>query len=378
MKLQFKRFTLFLLLATGSLSSHGQGSLTPPGAPAASMKSLDQIEARIPIASGPFFIFQPGAYYLTTNLTVSSVTAISIATNNVTLDLNGFTLATTSASAAGYGILINKGLRNITILNGFIQGGATNNGAGGYSGSGFGEGISYSGTAPVNVRVTGISVAGCLSDGINLGTDNSTVVEACTVQTVGGNGLVASTIKNSLAADCGSYGIIGDQISDCRGISTSGGAGVLANSSALNCYGSSSSSYGLYALSAQNCQGVSVTGNGLFASTAQNCYGTSTGGIGISAITTQNCYGKSVSNFGIYAPSALNCTGLSSSSYGIYCYGSALNCYGQSTTGTGLHAYAASFCTAYRLGGTAIQAIIANGCFNSAGTNIITYKYNMP
>jgi hypothetical protein len=32
----------------------------------------------------------------------------------------------------------------------------------------------------------------------------------------------------------------------------------------------------------------------------------------------------------------------------------------------------------YRPGGTAIQATVANGCYANIGTNIITYKYNMP
>jgi len=38
----------------------------------------------------------------------------------------------------------------------------------------------------------------------------------------------------------------------------------------------------------------------------------------------------------------------------------------------------AAFCTGYRYGGRAIEATIANGCWAAAGTNLITYKYNMP
>jgi hypothetical protein len=38
----------------------------------------------------------------------------------------------------------------------------------------------------------------------------------------------------------------------------------------------------------------------------------------------------------------------------------------------------ASFCTGYRFDGLAIQAALANGCWALAGTNLITYKYNMP
>ena len=37
-----------------------QGSLTPPGAPAPTMKTLAQIEPRMPISSAPFTISVPG------------------------------------------------------------------------------------------------------------------------------------------------------------------------------------------------------------------------------------------------------------------------------------------------------------------------------
>src|ERR1022692_4447454 len=85
-------------------SAFGQGALTPPGAPAPDMKTLAQIEPRTPISYAPFTITNSGSYYLTTNLTVSSGNAITIATNGVTLDLGGFTIASTTPSAAGAGI----------------------------------------------------------------------------------------------------------------------------------------------------------------------------------------------------------------------------------------------------------------------------------
>ena len=248
-----------------------QGSLTPPGAPAPTMKTLAQVEPRVPISSAPFTISQPGSYYLTTNLTVSGGDAITIATNGVTLDLNGFAIASTANPASGTAVLINAGLRNITILNGNIQGGVTNSGSDVFSGTGFGYEIFHSGSVPQNVRVSGVSVSGCRFDGTNVGADESTVVENCVVRTMGGVGIWANTIRGCVALDCGSTAIYGQQVSDSRGQSVGGGYGLSAATTAQNCYGSSGNSFGLYANTAQNCCGVSSSGYGLHGTTAQNC-----------------------------------------------------------------------------------------------------------
>ena len=282
---------LFATLNPQLSTVFAQGSLTPPGAPAPTMKTLDQVEPRTPISSAPFTITTPSSYYLTTNLTISGGDAITIATSGVTLDLNGFTIASTAASAAGSGVLLNSGPSDISILNGHILGGVTNNGIGVYSGSGFGYGI-YG--FPQNARVSGMSVSGCLYSGIYLNTGDSTVVESCTVRTVGGNGIVASTIKASVAKDCGGNGISGDQVADCRGECTGSGTG-------------------LYATTAQNCYGQSSSGTGLFASTAQNCYGYSSSGIGLwSSDIAIGCRGYSYSGTGLNAYIANSCRGTTS------------------------------------------------------------------
>jgi hypothetical protein len=300
---------------------------------------------------------------LTTNLTVSSGDAITIATNGVTLDLNGWTIKSTAASATGTAILINNGLRNLTIEHGFIESGVTNNGSGVFSGSGFMHGIYYVINGPANTRVSGVSVTGCLFFGIYLNTANSPVVEACTVRTVGSYGIGGSTIKNCVAVDCGGNAIFGEQVSDCRGESSGGGVGIDANS-AQNCYGASSGGFG-----------------GLFATTAENCYGRTSGsGKGLSATTANNCFGyNNGSGYGLYATIANHCMGVNvGGGYGIYAEKVAFACNGESDTGIGLNAYNAAFCTASRPGGTALLAIIANGCIVTSGASGITYKYNMP
>ena len=305
-----------ILAAPGAFA---QGSLTPPGAPAPTMKTLDQIEPRTAITNtvSAVTIAQPGSYYLTGNLTVSSGDAITIATNGVKLDLNGFTIASTAPSATGMGIAINGGLRNLTIANGFIQGGVTNNGSGVYGGSGFQQGINSPGVSPVNALVSRVSVSGCLFTGIGLGTGDSTVVESCTVRTMGGVGILASTVKSSVAVDCGNIAIAGDQVSDCRGKTT----GIFP---------------GVNATTANNCVGSSVSGNGLNATTANNCVGSSTGGIGLNASTASNCVGSSSSGTGLFATDvATGCRGSSSTGTGLFAF-IANGCRGISTSGTPL------------------------------------------
>jgi hypothetical protein len=98
-----------------------QGSLTPPGAPAPTMKTLAQIEPRTPISSAPFIISSPGSYYLTTNLTgAASGYGITISANNVTVDLNGFALQGVPSSLEG--IYLSGTSTNVTVRNGSISG----------------------------------------------------------------------------------------------------------------------------------------------------------------------------------------------------------------------------------------------------------------
>ena len=135
---------LALLLALHALlsSAFAQGSLTPPGPPATTMLTLSQIEPRTPVDAGHtpgdgnsylFIISQPGSYYLTTNIVgVVGESAIEIATNNVSLDLNGFSILGIPTDYAPNGISIpSVNVTNITVHNGMISGWP--NGGGVYS-----------------------------------------------------------------------------------------------------------------------------------------------------------------------------------------------------------------------------------------------------
>ncbi len=271
--------TLAMALSTQLSTVFAQGSLTPPaGAPMATMKTLDQVEARTAITntSSLVTISQPGSYYLTGNLTVSTGNGINITTNGVTLDLNGFTIRSTAASATGHAISLAGSLSDLTIRNGHIRGGVTNNGAGVFGGAGFAYGIMYSGNEPQNVLVSHVTVSRCLNHGIFLNLSGGTVVEACTVQTVGGYGISASVIRGCSAVGCWNDALGGSLVSDS--------------------YGDSGSHNGIVATIAQNCVGYSGSGTGIFVfKTASGCHGSSNSGTGLAAFIANSCSGSSLS-----------------------------------------------------------------------------------
>jgi hypothetical protein len=313
-----------------------QGALTPPGPPAPTMLTLSQIEPRTPISSVPYTITNPGSYYLVSNLNLTvNTNAITIATNQVTLDLNGFTISTSVFRGGGDGILLNGGNTDITIFNGHITGGNFQ-----YLGSG----ITYNGASPVNVHVANVSVSECIANGIYLGTNSSTLVEACTLQGINVYGIEAGIIMHSQAQSGNAAIIANYTASDCVGTSVSG-EGVLANGTANNCYGSSYSGIGVNANNANNCYGTSTTADGLNVATALNCYGYSNGGIaGLYASTANNCFGSNTSPSG----------------YGLYAANVAIGCYGNDTAA----------------GGVGLHANIANSCDGTSTT--YNYHYNMP
>jgi hypothetical protein len=81
------------------------------------MKTLDQVEPRTPITNLPFVITSSGSYYATTNLNGAS--GILIDADDVTIDLNGFTLDG-FISGASDGIAVTGFHENIRIENGTL------------------------------------------------------------------------------------------------------------------------------------------------------------------------------------------------------------------------------------------------------------------
>jgi hypothetical protein len=401
MKTTFTRLfgaaVLLLTLNFQPSTAFAQGSLTPPpGPPGPTMLTLSQVEPRTPISSAPITITQSGSYYLTTNLNVSSGDAIDINAGDVTLDLNGFTISSTAPSATGNAVNISS-RTNITIVNGHIRGGVTNNISGVFGGGGFGSGIYASGSA-YNLRVSGVTVSGCLFYGIFLFTGYSTVIESCSVQNIGSYGLFADTISHSTAINVGDYAISGNTVSDCSASASGNGYGIYAKA-AHNCYGQAVNGTGISAVTAENCYGTATGGGseGISGNSVQNCYGTG-GNIGIGADTVIGSYGAGAA-FGINASTVVETSnGSSSSGTGIDCSSGPVNfssgqtdsgyagiygytvqsCYGYNGgSGYGIYTYdLASLSYGYSSSGTGLRAYIANSC---DGTSLaVTFKYNMP
>lgn len=326
------RAVLFLPLGAVPFSVLGQGALTPSGAPAPLFKSLNEIQPRTPVAGGvAATISQPGSYYLTGNITVGSGNGITITANHVSLDLNGFTISSTANPPSGTGILLASSLTNISICNGFIFGMVTNNGAAAYGGKGFANGVSYTGSQPVDACVSDLSVSGVTGYGINLnsnvGYNTGNTVESCLVNNCGGFGILADKVFDC-SADVGTASaVFSGTASRTRGVSYSS-EGVHAALTAENCSGQSTSFYGMdVGVAAINCYAQSSTSYGLQCNaTANTCYGqTATGSAGISTGAANNCYGYhsgSGGGYGLYAVQIVcGCLGQNGgiTGYGLYC-----------------------------------------------------------
>jgi hypothetical protein len=317
------KITLITLAATTTIA-FSQGPLAPSAAPAPTMKTLAQVEARTPIpatttpGAGPHFIIStPGSYYLTGNITVTTGDAIAINTSGVTLDLNGFTLRSTlTEGAAGKGIDLADHNR-IRISNGSIVSSTAVSATGDYTLAGFNYGIYALAGNFRQISIENVSITGVAVDGINL--DKQGNIDRCSAHRCGAGGLEARIVTGSSARFC--------QFS------------------------------GITAITATHSEGESKVSKGIDCENASNCEGTSDSGIGLFCVNADNCSGSSTSNAGISCTNATNSSGNSSASIGL------------KATGT------ASFSRGRGPNVAAIDAAIAIGCTSSGGAIISPQKH---
>lgn len=116
------------MLVTGAVLY--AGPLNPPAGPVTSTgRTLDEIYNRIPAVgasdgrtpiSATGIITAPGSYVLTANISVTSGNGLAITADNVTIDLNGFSISSTANT--GSGIQVNSNSQRLVVRNGTVSG----------------------------------------------------------------------------------------------------------------------------------------------------------------------------------------------------------------------------------------------------------------
>jgi len=178
-------FTVLTLALLSSLDPRlttcfAQGSLTPPGAPAPTMKTLAQIEPRTPISSLPWSIVEPGSYYLTGPHN-STNKGITVASSDVTIDLMGFTInGPQNTNFPGIHVAGGNDVmrRNVVIRNGGV--------------TRFGVGVLIENAQSGHVRdllVHQNTAEGIIIRNNSPGICSDFTVENCTITDNGGNGI---------------------------------------------------------------------------------------------------------------------------------------------------------------------------------------------
>ena len=233
-----------------------QGSLTPPGPPAPTMLTLNQIEPRTPISSAPYTITQEGSYYLTGNIFVAGNTnAITVLASQVTIDLNGFGLF--GESGVNAAIVVPNPQLNITVRNGTLE----------Y------WGVGVQATNASNSSLEKLQCFESLQSALTIG--QNSFVSDCIVQNAaeggGGNGIQAgdgSTIMHCTVGNSFNHFSIGMVVGTSCVIEsstvTSNFIGIITGDSAVlkDCGFLGSSSYGVQAGNGCTISDCSACNNG--------------------------------------------------------------------------------------------------------------------
>jgi len=197
-------------------------------------------EVRTPISGLPFTISRPGSYFLTGNLTVGKKGSIDVKADNVTLDLNGFSIIGDGSKVNGISL---DGTHNVTVQNGTIRGFGA---AGIFATSGDGHRMLQirainNGSGGIFVFASGTLISECMAWGnssVGIATGSNSIIRSSIARNNQGNGISAETgsavIGNSVYGNKGEYGIsAGGSTVRENNVNDNADTGIFAGSSTL-------------------------------------------------------------------------------------------------------------------------------------------------
>jgi parallel beta-helix repeat protein len=331
------RIRFVISIAAASIASAAlAGDLTPPGAPAPTMKTLDQVEPRIPIgplttpgdADSVYRITQPGSYYLTGNVSVTfGKRGIEIAGDDITIDLQGFAVrgiqqGTLEGIAA---VITTTPRRNVSVGNGVV----TTVG---------GTGVDLYAAESAIIHDMRIDNTG--GDGVVAGFAG--VIERVTVAECAGDGFNASS--GTVLRDCharrnGIHGFVGLMTASGCSATENGAAGFNGAGAFENCVAISNDLDGFFVnapSSLNGCTAILNNSDGFVASNdvsvAMNCIASKNGDSGFyyannGAWTATNCAANdnvAQGFWGNIGGRLVQCTAADNGSHGFYMRGGAV------------------------------------------------------
>lgn len=276
-----------------------QGPLNPAGAPAASMKSLAQVEPRIDLAtlagdaSCVYLISQPGSYYLSAKVAgVSGRGGIVIDSPNVTLDLNGFAISGVPGSTIGLEVRAGA-TANVTVRGGSIAGWDQ-------------DGVRLPATL-ANGLFEDLSVSSCNSGIVSFGYANRVTVRRCRLHDLKADGIMLNgggTIVECTVSQISGAGIMrglwGNRVQRCSvddlastGIGAAGIYGEIVQQCLVNSISSAGATTGIGGTNISDCEVNYVSGGGTSSVT------------GVNGTTVSRCHANQIGASGGGSPTGI-------------------------------------------------------------------------